>query len=213
MENFGERIAKLRKEKGYTQNQLADKIGVSNKSVSRWETNEGFPDITILVPLADALGVSVDVLLRDQGGFRDIQKKDFEKFLPFGICLIGTIIFFILQKVGVNVFVNAITYLVLMYIAKYVLDHHTDKAYGTYFVKLQTLFHFLVFNSIISSILMFVIIIIQSGMNIFMIFGTNISMDDFNLFDQISTVYVLSFIFTFTLCVVYYQKHIDEYKK
>lgn len=38
MENFAKRLAQLRKEKGYTQSELADKIGVSNKSVSRWET-------------------------------------------------------------------------------------------------------------------------------------------------------------------------------
>ena len=36
MENFAKRLAQLRKEKGYTQSELADKIGVSNKSVSRW---------------------------------------------------------------------------------------------------------------------------------------------------------------------------------
>lgn len=62
---IGEKIAKLRKEKGLTQSQLAEMISVSNKTISRWETGEGYPEISLLVPLAKALGVSTDYLLKD----------------------------------------------------------------------------------------------------------------------------------------------------
>lgn len=62
---IGEKIAKLRKEKGLTQSQLAEMINVSNKTISRWETGEGYPEISLLVPLAKALGVSTDYLLKD----------------------------------------------------------------------------------------------------------------------------------------------------
>ena len=63
---FGAKIADLRKEKGLTQAQLADFLNISNKTVSRWETGEGYPEITLLSPLARALGVTVDELLAEQ---------------------------------------------------------------------------------------------------------------------------------------------------
>lgn len=63
-EKFGAFVASLRKEKGYTQKELADMLYVSNKAVSKWETAVSIPDITLLVPLAEALGVSVTELLR-----------------------------------------------------------------------------------------------------------------------------------------------------
>lgn len=63
---IGEKIAKLRKENGLTQSQLAEIINVSNKTVSRWETGEGYPEISLLVPLAKALGVSTDYLLNEE---------------------------------------------------------------------------------------------------------------------------------------------------
>lgn len=59
----GSFIAALRKEKKCTQAQLAEKLHVSNRTVSKWENGDGFPDITILPLLAETLGVSVDELL------------------------------------------------------------------------------------------------------------------------------------------------------
>lgn len=59
----GRFIADLRKEKGYTQKDLAEKLAVTDKAVSRWETGKGLPDTALLKPLADELGVSVGELL------------------------------------------------------------------------------------------------------------------------------------------------------
>lgn len=56
-------IRKLREEKGLTQEELAAKIYVSAKAVSKWETGQGFPDISLLEPLAGALSISVAELL------------------------------------------------------------------------------------------------------------------------------------------------------
>ena len=56
-------IRQLREEKGMTQAELAKKLSVSDKAVSRWETGRGYPDITLIEPLASALGVSVSELL------------------------------------------------------------------------------------------------------------------------------------------------------
>ena len=55
----GAMIRRLREKKGMTQQQLADRLQVSGKAVSRWETGRGYPDITLVEPLAEALGVSV----------------------------------------------------------------------------------------------------------------------------------------------------------
>lgn len=65
MDNYitGTTIKRLREEKGLTQTQLADKIGVSSKAVSKWETAKGLPDITLIEPLAKALNVSVMELI------------------------------------------------------------------------------------------------------------------------------------------------------
>lgn len=59
----GQTVKTLREKKGLTQRALAEKIGVSDKAVSKWETEKGLPDISLLPLLADALGVSVAELL------------------------------------------------------------------------------------------------------------------------------------------------------
>ena len=61
---FGETIVLLRKEKGMTQKELADKLGVTDKAVSRWETGKNYPDIETLKKLAEVLEVSVNDLLQ-----------------------------------------------------------------------------------------------------------------------------------------------------
>jgi len=65
MDNYitGMTIKKLRETKGITQTELAEKIGVSSKAVSKWETAKGLPDITLIEPLAKALDVSVVELM------------------------------------------------------------------------------------------------------------------------------------------------------
>lgn len=62
-EVFGRFVAEQRKEKGYTQKDLAGKLFVSDKAVSKWERGLSMPDISLLIPLADILEVSVTELL------------------------------------------------------------------------------------------------------------------------------------------------------
>ena len=66
MENnrMGEFLAALRKSKGYTQQEVADTLGVSNKTVSSWETGASCPDISMLPVLAELYGVTCDELIR-----------------------------------------------------------------------------------------------------------------------------------------------------
>ena len=65
MNNYitGSTIKKLREDKNMTQLQLAEKIGVTAKAVSKWETAKGLPDISLIEPLSQALGVSVMELM------------------------------------------------------------------------------------------------------------------------------------------------------
>lgn len=63
MNGFGEFLYRLRKEKGMTQAELADALGVTNKAVSKWETGEAMPETALLKPLARIFGVTVDELL------------------------------------------------------------------------------------------------------------------------------------------------------
>ena len=68
MDNYitGAAIKKLREARGITQQELADRIRVSSKAISKWETAKGLPDITLIEPLAGALGVSVMELMNGQ---------------------------------------------------------------------------------------------------------------------------------------------------
>lgn len=69
----GRFIAQRRKEKHMTQKELADRLGITNKAVSKWETGQGMPDIGVLLDLARLLDVSVEELL--QGG-ADIKEEE-----------------------------------------------------------------------------------------------------------------------------------------
>ena len=62
----GNTIRQLREARGMTQAELAEQLGVSSKTVSKWETAKGLPDITLLQPLAQALGISVIELMNGE---------------------------------------------------------------------------------------------------------------------------------------------------
>ncbi|MDR0220022.1 MAG: helix-turn-helix domain-containing protein [Lachnospiraceae bacterium] len=72
-------ISAMRKQNGLTQAELAEKIGVTYKAVSRWETGRGFPDVSILLALSEALNVSVLELLIGEANARkddnEMQKE------------------------------------------------------------------------------------------------------------------------------------------
>ena len=62
----GTTVKGLREQRKMTQAELGEKIGVSSKTVSKWETGKGLPDITLLQPLAQALGISVIELMNGE---------------------------------------------------------------------------------------------------------------------------------------------------
>ena len=73
-EKIGRFIAKARKEKGYTQEQLAEKLGVSNQTVSRWENGKNMPDVSLFESLCEALDITVNELLAGE----TIEKEKIE---------------------------------------------------------------------------------------------------------------------------------------
>lgn len=80
MNEFGEFLYKLRKEKGMTQAELAVLLGVTNKAVSKWETGEAMPETSQLVPLSRIFNVTVDELLdgkREEGHGDSESIKDY----------------------------------------------------------------------------------------------------------------------------------------
>ena len=73
---FGAFIQTRRKELGMNQTQLADKLHVTAKAVSRWERGVGFPDIKLLQPLADALEITIAELMQSRLLEKDLPKEE-----------------------------------------------------------------------------------------------------------------------------------------
>ena len=83
---MGETISLLRKEKGMTQSELAEKMNVTDKAVSKWERNLSCPDINSIPKLAEILGISVEELLKSQNN-NSLEDNKTEEIL--NIALIG----------------------------------------------------------------------------------------------------------------------------
>ena len=74
-ERFGAFLLELRKEKGYTQKQLAEKLNMSDKSVSKWERGICLPDVSVYMELCEILGISINEFLAGE----DIDAENVEK--------------------------------------------------------------------------------------------------------------------------------------
>lgn len=83
---LGERIKGLRKEAGMSQEQMAERLGVSRQAVTRWETGLGTPDLDNLVAVADLFGVTVDALLRDGQEAPDPVEQETDRFTSLTQC-------------------------------------------------------------------------------------------------------------------------------
>ncbi len=74
-QTFGEMVAALRKEKGMTQRELAERLGVTDKAVSKWERDLSIPDVSAIPILAETFGISVDELMQVQIKVRERPKN------------------------------------------------------------------------------------------------------------------------------------------
>ena len=76
---IGSFICEMRKRKGLSQNELGERLHVTNKAISRWETGRGLPDSSLLLPLANELDVTVDEILRGELITTDMHLSDAEQ--------------------------------------------------------------------------------------------------------------------------------------
>ena len=80
-EKIGKFIANARKEQNLTQEQLAEKLGITYKAVSKWECGKGLPDASIMIELCEILNISVNDLLSGER----IDKENYQKKLEENI--------------------------------------------------------------------------------------------------------------------------------
>ena len=72
---IGKFIADERKRAGYTQRQLSEKLGISDKTISKWECGNGFPEVSLLLPLCNELKITVNELLSGER----VSEEDYRK--------------------------------------------------------------------------------------------------------------------------------------
>lgn len=88
-EKIGFFIAKERRSRNYTQKQLADILGISDKTISKWERGIGFPDVSLVQPLCEALGITVNELLNGErlqdGEYQDKAEQTILEFMKNNI--------------------------------------------------------------------------------------------------------------------------------
>ena len=84
--NFSEKLQILRKNKGFTQEALADRLGVSRQAVAKWESGQIYPDISNLIQLSELMSVSVDYLVKDQDcsvSIKPLASTDLDELIAF----------------------------------------------------------------------------------------------------------------------------------
>ena len=126
---LGEIISSLRKEKNMTQNDLAEKMNVTDKAVSKWERNLSCPDVNSIPKLAEILGVSVEELLNAQTKQDDNKIDEIINIALIGVGLamgVCTVVTSILKQIDMN---NAITLLGIgmSCLSIYLLKNKNDK--------------------------------------------------------------------------------------
>ncbi len=83
---FSEKLQILRKNKGFTQEVLADKLGVSRQAVAKWESGQIYPDISNLIQISELMNVSVDYLVKDRNCTVNIKEStatDLDELIAF----------------------------------------------------------------------------------------------------------------------------------
>lgn len=105
MKSLGETISSLRKEKGMTQNDLAEKMNVTDKAVSKWERDLSCPDVNSMPKLAEILGTTVEELLNAQSKKENNKLDDIINIALIGISIamgVCTVVTSILKQIDMN---------------------------------------------------------------------------------------------------------------
>lgn len=112
----GEKIGKLIKEarlkKGYTQKEIADSLGVTDKAVSKWECGRSFPDITLIGSISRELGISVNLLVgvADNSKEEAIMIQKLDRKIKHRIILSSVIFFIFISRILMQIIFGYVTY-------------------------------------------------------------------------------------------------------
>ena len=98
-EKIGRLIYELRKERDFTQLQLANRIHVSDKAVSKWERGMGCPDISLLPVLCETLGIDMETLLAGEIDANDMTGGNMKKEQSYLVEVPNTLLAFMLQTI------------------------------------------------------------------------------------------------------------------
>ena len=133
MKSIGETIASLRKQKGMTQNELAEKMNVTDKAVSKWERDLSCPDINTISKLADILDVSVEELLKakKKENSNTTQMKDLINLIFKAVALamgIAVVVLNILNQIDIKSSIIMLG-IGIVCIAIYLLDNKENNSY------------------------------------------------------------------------------------
>lgn len=121
-EKIGKFIAKLRKENNMTQQELADKLGITDRAISKWENGRGLPDLSLIKPLCEELSVSINELLAGER----LNEEEYKEAVEENII---TTIDYADKKLKKNkriftVIVLVIVFLIMCFITMFVVDVH-----------------------------------------------------------------------------------------
>lgn len=205
---FAEKLISLRKKNHLTQQELADKLNVSNKTVSRWETAESYPDIELILEIADIYHVSVDYLLNDHKNFKDIDKNDIVSYIPWLISIFAVFTYFIFIKLSIPaIFSFAIYYFITKFSYQF-LDQYTDKKNGHILTLLNTATGFFVSQSLSFQLFLNSLVLSLTGTLFAFNSMENIQLDiSYMNSNSLSTIFVLSYTIAGVYAYLHYKKH------
>lgn len=92
--NMAERIQHLRKSRGFSQEELADRVGVSRQAVSKWESGQSMPDLEKVISMSELFGVTTDYILRGSEG-TELGKQNMQQLASKVLYILSTTLVFI----------------------------------------------------------------------------------------------------------------------
>lgn len=206
---FSKKLITLRKTHHMTQQDLADLLCISNKTVSRWETNESYPDIELLPKIADIFHVSIDYLLKDHDDFKELDKMDIVSYLPWIISLCGVLVYYVFTALSISSLFSFMIYYFIIGFSYQFLKKYTDRKNGIKLVELNTVANFFVIQSLTSKFFI-IVSIMNLTSEIFIVEEYNFDMMQNTT--QFMGPIMLSYVVAAICAFVHYKGHMnDEY--
>ena len=122
---IGKFIAALRKEKGYTQEQLSEKLSVSNKSISRWENGNTMPDLSLIPKLCEILNISINEFLSGER----IDNSEYQKKLEENIIINMDLLKKKIRQISKRLMLIIISVFVLFLVALFLFIGYKELTY------------------------------------------------------------------------------------